>query len=133
MQIPSRAELERFFDESQAKEVQFIETVASWPSLRVLGFLYENDAASTGDIARELNMDMREVKDRLDALESEGIVEDADGAWRPATDEITITLRGKDGLELSHALGTGSGSEPTEERPEGIISRLGRAITAPFR
>lgn len=131
MQIPSRAELERFFDESQAAEVQFIEMVASWPSLRVLEYLYENDTASTGDIARELNMDMREVKDRLDALESEGVVEDADGAWRPATDEITITLRGQGGLELSHALE--AGSEPTEDRPEGIISRLGRAITFPFR
>lgn len=131
MQIPSRAELERLFDESKAPEVQFIETVASWPSLRVLEYLYENNTASTGDIARELNMDMREVKDRLDALESEGVVEDVDGAWRPATDEITITIRRQGGLELSHALE--AGSEPTEDRPEGIISRLGRAITSPFR
>lgn len=133
MQIPSRAELERLFDESQAEEVQFIETVASWPSLRILEYLYANDTASTGDIARELNMDMREVKDRLEALESEGIVEAADGIWRPRSDEVVITLRGDDGLELSHAIGASSGSEPAEEPVGGILSRLGRAITSPFR
>ena len=131
MQIPSRAELERLFEESQVEEVQFVETVASWPSLRVLEYLYANDAASTGDIARELNMDMREVKDRLDALEAEGVVEETDGIWRPAIDEITITLRGNDGLEIAHAVGPVSG--PTEEPPEGVLSRLERAIASLFR
>lgn len=125
MQIPSQAELERFFGEDQAEEVQFLETVATWPSLRILEYLYANEPVTTGDLARGVNMDMRDVKDRLDALEEQGVISNHNGDWNTRSDEIQMTVgRGDDHLEISHVIGTSSG--PTDKSTEGIISRLSR-------
>jgi DNA-binding MarR family transcriptional regulator len=131
MQIPSRAELERFFDEDRAEEVQFLETVAAWPSLRMLEYLYANEPATTGDVARGINMDMRDVRDRLEALEKQGLLTQDGEGWRTRTDRIEVTIRrGERRLEVSHA--TGTPSEPTENPPEGIVARL-RRLLDPFR
>lgn len=72
MQVPSRVELERFCGEGWVEEIQLLEAVAAWPSLRVPKFLYANEPATTGDIARGINMDMREVKGRLDPPQGAG-------------------------------------------------------------
>lgn len=127
MQIPSRAELERFFGEDRAEEVQFLETVAAWPSLRMLEYLYANEPATTGDVARGINMDMRDVRDRLEALERQGLLTRDGNGWRTRTDRIEVTIqRGETRLEVSHMTGTPSG--PPEEPPEGIVARLRRVL-----
>ena len=127
MQIPSRAELERFFGEDRAEEVQFLETVAAWPSLRMLEYLYANEPATTGDVARGINMDMRDVRDRLEALERQGLLtRDGDG-WRTRADRIEVTIqRGEPRLEVSHVTGAPSGTP--EEPPGGIVARLRRVL-----
>ena len=131
MQIPSQAELERFFGEDRAEEVQFLETVATWPSLRILEYLYANEPVTTGELARGVNMDMRDVKDRLKALEKQGVVNRDNNDWHTRSDEIRMTVRqGEDRLEISHAIGVSS--EPTEESTKGIVSRLSRILN-PFR
>lgn len=129
MQIPSQAELERFFGEDQAEEVQFLETVATWPSLRILEYLYANEPVTTGDLARGVNMDMRDVKDRLGALEKQGIVGCDKDDWYTQTDEIRMTVQGGDRLEISHAIEMSEG--PTDESTKGIITRLSRLLN-PF-
>ena len=130
MQIPSQAELERFFGEDRAEEVQFLETVATWPSLRILEYLYANEPVTTGDLARGVNMDMRDVKDRLEALEKQGVVSNDNGDWNTRSDKIQMTVRrGDDRLEISYSIGASSGS--ADESTKGIISRLGQFLN-PF-
>lgn len=137
MQIPSRAELERWFDPARADEVHFVETVASWPGLRILDHLYASEPATTGDVARALNMDMRDVKDRLDALESHGAVEETEHGWETTTDRISITLARNGGLEVTHALGseqhrTGeqAGQQRDEETDESAFTSLRRLVSS---
>lgn len=125
MQVPSKAELERFFSEEQSEEVQFLEIVATWPSLRILEYLYENEPTTTAALARGVNMDMRDVKDRLEALEKHGIVSRKNDNWRSQTEKIQMEIRKTgDQLELSHAIGPSS--EPTDASDMGIVSRLSR-------
>lgn len=130
MQVPSKAELERFFSEEQSEEVQFLEIVATWPSLRILEYLYENEPTTTAALARGVNMDMRDVKDRLEALEKHGIVSRKNDNWRSQTEKIQMEIRKSgDQLELSHAIGPSS--EPTDASDAGIVSRLIRSFN-PF-
>lgn len=128
MQLPSEAELARFFDEERAKDVQFVETVTSWLSLRILDFLYSNEPATTGDIARGLNMDMRDVKGRLEELEEVDIVVAGDDGWRTRTDRISVTVAGQDGVAITYSTAE---STPAVDSPEGILTRLSRVLN-PF-
>jgi hypothetical protein len=161
MQVPSQTELERFFDAERAPAVQFVETVGSWPSLRVLDFLFQNEPASTGDIARGLNMDMRDVKDRLDALADQGVVEESPDGWSTTTDQITISLARQQGVDISYTtagdeqpVGDSAGADETVESDEageteastsesdqtteetdssgGLVARLRRAVGSLF-
>lgn len=139
MQVPSRTELERWFDADRADEVHFVETVASWPSLRVLDHLFANGTATTGEISRALNMDMREVKDLLDALESHGTVEETDEGWTPTTDRISITLTRNSGLELGHTTESEEKREddqgenhPDESADDSPIAGLRRFLSSLF-
>lgn len=140
MQVPSRAELARFFDEEQAPAVHFVETVASWPSLRILEYLYGNEPASTGDVARGLNMDMRDVKDRLDALAEHDVVEEEPDGWVSTTDRVTMTIQRGDGLEVGYETVAGDRAVPPETAPDdaeqppgGVLARVRRAVSSLFR
>lgn len=140
MQVPSRAELERWFDADSADDVHFVETVTSWPSLRVLDYLYACEPATTGDIARTLNMDMRDVKDRLDALESHNAVEETDDGWQTTTDRISIVLTQNSGLEITYSLGDEEkrDAEHLDQQHAGetdgsVITRVRQRITSLFR
>ena len=139
MSVPSKAELERFFGSESAKDVRFLEAVASWPSLRILDFLYSEGASSTGDISRELNMDMREVKDRLDVLDDLGVVIKKDDEWVAETSEITLKIRNSEGIDISYSLEEGSqpssqskpGSDKgidDKKQKDGPLTKLRRAI-----
>jgi DNA-binding MarR family transcriptional regulator len=139
MASPSRTALERWFGAERAGEVQFAEAVASWPSLRVLDHLYASEPATTGDIARALNMDMRDVKDRLDALESHGTVEETADGWETTTNRISITLTQNNGLKIAHALGTEekrdreqADQQSDEETDESMVTSLRRFVSSLF-
>lgn len=101
MQGPSRRELNRLFDEDIAGSIHFTESVYSWSSLRVLDFLYTNEPSTTGEIARGVNMDMRDVRDRLEALNEWDIILETEDGWETAADQITVTLDRNDGLEMT--------------------------------
>jgi predicted transcriptional regulator len=141
MQVPSPAELERWFDAERANEVHFVESVASWPSLRVLDHLYASGPATTGEISRALNMDMRDVKDCLDVLETHAVVTDTDEGWEATVDQINITLTQRDGLAISHTLGgkkrpaakAQTDQYEKDETEHSMISGLYRKISSLFR
>lgn len=117
MQVPSKRELARLFDEAVGDHVHFTETVCSWPSLRVLDHLYANEPRTTGELARELNMDMRDARDRLDALAEWGVLRETDDGWVTTTDRITVTVRGDDGLNLDCSVAARSGAFEAGEIP----------------
>jgi len=128
MPAPSRAELARLFDDDElAEHVRFLEIAASWPSLRILDYLYREGASSTGDLARGLNMDMRDARDRLEELSAVGMVDEAEGTWTATVDRVDITVRRNGGLELSSTLGGDADAE--DGAPEaGFFERLGRRL-----
>jgi len=140
MSIPSKTELERLFDAESADDVRFIETVASWPSLRILDFLYLEGHSSTGDIARELNMDMREVKDRLEALEEFDVVTKTEDRWATTTDKISITLKESNGIDISYSLkepapvsdSHSKKGDDTEKQTEGFLGRVRQTVESLF-
>jgi hypothetical protein len=106
MSAPSRRELARLFDdESLAAEARFLAVATAWPSLRILDHLHSDGPATTGEVARALNMDMAEVRDRLEDLVEAGVVAADGDSWLPATDHVEVRLAGDDdGLEVYHAL-----------------------------
>jgi hypothetical protein len=76
-------------------------------------------------------MDMRDIKDRLEALEKQGVVHHDTDGWHTRTEEIRMTVRRSDDrLEISHATRTSSGA--TDKSTKGIVSRLTRLFN-PFR
>jgi DNA-binding transcriptional ArsR family regulator len=149
MSVPSEAELRRFFDdETVAREAHRAAVATSWLSLRLLDHLYREGAASTGELARACNLDMREVRDRLEELADAGIVADRDGTWEPTADELTVTVGRDDGVTVSLAVGEAEtdveaeGTEPaaseagTDEDADdepgllgGMVQRLGRLLS----
>lgn len=129
MQIPSYAELERFFGSDRAADVRFVEAIFSWPSLRVLDYLASEGSATTGEISRALNMDMRDVKDRLDVLEEFDVVAAEDQQWRTTDDEIRVTLRQTDGVTIEYTNEVVE-SEPSDTK-DGILTRITQTLN-PF-
>jgi hypothetical protein len=113
MTIPSETELRRFFDdESVAREAYRVGVTTSWLSLRIVDHLYREGSATTGDVARGLNMDMRDVRDRLDQLEEVDVVARHDDEWNVIADEITISITNADGVDLSLSTGEPDAGEP---------------------
>jgi predicted ArsR family transcriptional regulator len=97
-----------FNDEELGEKVQFVDTVGSWLSLRILDYLYKNEQGTAGEVARGINMDMREVRGSLERLESIGAIESAadnDRArrhWKPSSSEISIKIRSRSGLDIDY-------------------------------
>lgn len=142
MSVPSEAELRRFFDDEMvAREAHRAAVATSWLSLRLLDHLYREGPASTGELARACNLDMREVRDRLEELAAAGIVTERDGAWEPTADELTVTIERDDGVTVSLAVGESEAEADgsTEEKEEdtdgepgllgGMVRRLGRLLS----
>jgi len=145
MSVPSEAELRRFFDdETVAREAHRAAVATSWLSLRLLDHLYREGAASTGELARHCNLDMREVRDRLEELAAAGIVADRDGAWEPTADELTVTVGRDEGVTVALAVGEREPGEPEPAESEeaadeggdggtgllgGTVRRLGRLLS----
>jgi DNA-binding transcriptional ArsR family regulator len=143
MSVPSEAELRRFFDdETVAREAHRAAVATSWLSLRLLDQLYREGAASTGELARACNLDMREVRDRLEELADAGIVAERDGAWEPVADELSVTVGRDEGVTVSLAVGDSepagepeeseTGADKETEEPGllgGMVRRLGRLLS----
>jgi len=129
MQIPSHAELERFFGSERAADVRFVEAVFSWSSLRVLDYLSSEGPATTGEISRAVNMDMRDVKDRLDVLEEFEVVSADSDQWHTTSEEIHVTLTQEDSVKIEY---TTEMAEPASDaRQDGLLARVGRLLS-PF-
>ena len=131
MTLPSVSELVHLFDdEALAREVYAAETVSSWPSLRILAALCESETASTGQLARETNMDMLEVRNHLEALADLGVVTESDGQWSVTTERVQLNVTLTEELAVSHAVGTDESltddddDRPTDDAPLGLITRL---------
>lgn len=101
MSIPTVSELQRFFDDTTAQEVHRVTVTTSWLSLRILDALYRSGATSAGELARQCNMDMREVRDRLEHLAEAGIVVERDGEWTAVSDEYTISIERDEGITVT--------------------------------
>ncbi|WP_276259556.1 winged helix-turn-helix domain-containing protein [Haloglomus litoreum] len=149
MSVPSEAELRRFFDRTVAREAHRAAVATSWLSLRLLDHLYREGPASTGELARACNLDMREVRDRLEELADAGIVAEREGAWEPAADELTVTVGRDEGVTVALAVGEREAVDGTESEAEadgsaeeggdendgetgllgGMVRRLGRLLS----
>jgi DNA-binding transcriptional ArsR family regulator len=131
MALPSEAELARLFDDAElAREAHAAEVLISWPSLRVLSALCEAGEASTGELARAVNMDMGEVRDHLDALAELGVVAESGGEWEAVAEEVQLNVELGGELRVSHVVGEKveevGGEEPDagEEEPGGLLARM---------
>lgn len=134
----SKSELARLLgDPHLGEEAYFLDVLSRWDSLRILDYLFTHGRTSTGDIARDINMDMREVRDSLDALADIGIVHIEEGAnqtryWEATTDEVHIALTADDGLQIMHTSqpeSPPSGAQPNlHNSATGIFTRIGRRL-----
>lgn len=131
MVLPSEAELARLFDDADlAREAHAAEVLVSWPSLRVLSVLCEAGEASTGDLARAVNMDMSEVRDHLDALAELGVVAESEGEWETVVEGVQLNVELDGELQVSHAVDDDVdrvNDEETEsgvEEPSGLLARV---------
>lgn len=140
---PSRDELRRLFgDDDIAGDVRFLDQTFSWVSLRILRALAASEPATTGDLARSVNMDMREVRARLETLAELGVVErdDASEAWRHDATTVDVRLTFDGELRLEYALDDERGDEtaddersaepPTETTSGGLVSRVRDRLSA---
>ena len=66
MSKTSKSELPRLLDDDELGEQAYrLDILSRWPSLRVLDFLFTEGRSTTGEIARGVNMDMGEIRERL--------------------------------------------------------------------
>lgn len=147
MQSISEAELVRLLDDEElGREAYVLERVTAWPSLRVLDYLSENGPATTGEIARSINMDMSEVRDVLGELADIGLVkklnENGPTNWEASLESMDIQVRTVEGLEVEHVISTAatqdsgngdaeeSGDTPSNEPEDspGPFTRVGQRI-----
>lgn len=101
----SKSELARLLgDEELGEQAYRLSILSRWPSLRVLDFLFTQGRSTTGEIARGVNMDMREIRDTVDSLSEIGVLREVDDGdtiyWLPASEEFLISVENQDGLEL---------------------------------
>jgi DNA-binding transcriptional ArsR family regulator len=141
---PSRDELRQLFgDDDIAADVRFLDQTFSWVSLRILRALAASEPATTGELARSVNMDMREVRARLETLAELGVVErdDAGEAWHHDATTIDVHLAFDGELRLEYALDADeSGDEtaddersaepPTEATSRGLAGRVRDRLSA---
>lgn len=145
MSNSSKSELARLLgDEELGEQAYRLSILSRWPSLRVLDFLFTEGRSTTGEIARGVNMDMREIRDTVDLLSEIGILREVDEGgtiyWFPASEEFLISVENQDGLEIK--LETESSDSVVSENNEktgsqsGIFARIGARIDQlidPFR
>jgi len=101
----SESELSRLLDDEElGKEAYRLNVLSRWPSLRVLDFLYTEGKSTAGEIARGVNMDMREIRETVETLSDIGILkeikENGTSYWAPTSHKIQISFEDRDGLQL---------------------------------
>ena len=129
----SKSELSRLLGDSHlGEEAYFLEVVSRWDCLRVLDYLFTEGPTSTGDLARGINMDMREVHETLKALAEIGVVsaEDRENTtyWQPTTTEVYVAMTSDNGLEITHTLQSSSqleNSPNSHDFQKGIFTKVG--------
>lgn len=138
MSSVSQSELSRLLDDEQlGEEAYFLNILSRWDSLRVLDYLFTEGPAPTGKIARDINMDMRDVRDTLNTLAEIGIVEaEEDTAqtvyWKPETSIVHIAITSDDGLKITHTMQSEPPNRDTPTKPtssvDGVFTKMGRSF-----
>lgn len=134
----SRSELARLLgDQELGEEAYFLDILSRWDSLRVLDYLFTEGPSSTGEIARGINMDMREVRDTLNALADIGLIDsqettDQTTVWKPVVRGLHIAITSDNGLGISHtthhAPQDHDGSVSSHDPADGFFSRVGKRL-----
>lgn len=140
MSDTSKSELSRLLGDELGEEAYRLDTLSRWPSLRVLDFLFSEGRSTTGEIARGVNMDMREIRGTVESLSEVGILEEVeeDGTsyWVPTSQKFLISVENRNGLALELETET---PEPVTHQnnssgPEtGLFSSIGAKIDRLFR
>jgi hypothetical protein len=102
----SKTEFARLLnDDELGEKAYYLDIVSRWSSLRILNFMFSKESATTGEIARGVNMDMREVQEILDPLEEVGAIErvgeDETSKWTLGMRELRIELSGDQSLNIN--------------------------------
>lgn len=104
MSDTSKSELSRLLGDELGEEAYRLDILSRWPSLRVLDFLFNKGRSTTGEIARGVNMDMREIRETVESLSEVGILEEVekDGTsyWMPTSQKFSISFENRNGLTL---------------------------------
>ncbi|MFC7157740.1 winged helix-turn-helix domain-containing protein [Halomarina halobia] len=134
----SRSELARLLgDQELGEEAYFLEILSRWDSLRILDYLFTEGPSSTGEIARGINMDMREVRDTLNALADIGLIDsqgttDQTTVWKPVVRGLHITITSDSGLGISHTTNHAhqdhDESVSSHNSADGFFSRVGKRL-----
>lgn len=133
MNPTSKTELARLLGDSQlGEEAYFLNILSRWDSLRILDYLFMEGPSSTGDIARGVNMDMREVRETLNALAEVGVVDthrqsDETVFWEPLAENLHIEIESNDGLRINHVI------DSSYSDNLGFFTKLGKWIDSLFR
>lgn len=100
----SKSELSRLLGDELGEEAYRLDILSRWPSLRVLDFLFSEGRSTTGEIARGVNMDMREIRETVESLSDVGILEEVedDGTsyWMPTSQKFSTSFENRNGLAL---------------------------------
>lgn len=130
----SKSDLEQLLEDDQLAEgAFFLQTISSWVNLRILDKLFSEESATAGEIARWVNMDMIEVKNGLEELESIGLVQseratNEDAAnWSTTSHRVLIEIMNDNGLRVDYSIGD-STSGGREGEPDPLYSQVMRAI-----
>lgn len=149
MSTISKSELSQLLgDEELGEQAYRLDILSRWSSLRVIDFLFTDGKSTTGEIARGVNMDMREIRETVEALEEIGLVEqiqdNSTTYWEPMMDELRISLRNDFGLEIefdldSPELQNSDVARTTSDPAFNLFTRIGAKIDelvdvfSPFR
>lgn len=135
----SKSELSRLLgDDDLGEQAYRLDILSRWPSLRVLDFLFTEGRSTTGEIARGVNMDMREIRETVESLAEVEILEkvqDNDTSyWVPTSHRFLITFEDHAGLELNLKSETveSVNCEPTNSTgsQRGLFEKIGAKIDA---
>ena len=118
------------------KRAHSLEIISRWSSLRVIDYLFREGPATTGEIARGVNMDMREIRETVDRLNQVGVTEQSDGSqseiWTLSRKEYQIVLHSESGLAID--LWTEPLSENKQETDQdGFFTRIGQYIDSALK
>lgn len=131
----SKSELSRLLGDELGEEAYRLNILSRWPSLRVLDFLFSEGRSTTGEIARGVNMDMREIRETVESLSEVGILDEVekDGMsyWVSTNQKFLISFENRNGLALkleAEASDSVTHQNSSKNPGNGVFARLGAKV-----